>query len=114
LRKSNLYFITLSAQVILLISTFLHSKLEGELRRQTREQMSKMVHQLSLTDLCLLSEASYTRHLSQADLHTPFQDNPFSMDHFPSGSLVIPPVENFKLKSMCSMQDSKFMVQLKE
>jgi hypothetical protein len=96
MRKSNLYFITLSAQVILLISTFLHAKLDGELRRQTREQMSIMVHQFSLTDLCLFSEASYTRHLSQADTHTPFQDNPFSMDHFPSGSLIELPAENFQ------------------
>jgi len=39
----------------------------------------------------LFTEASYTRHLSQADLHTPFQSNPLSLEHFPSGSLLQPP-----------------------
>ena len=50
-----------------------------------------MVRALQLTDLCLFTEASYTRHLSQADLHTAFQDSPMSLEHFPSGSLVGPP-----------------------
>jgi hypothetical protein len=46
---------------------------------------------LGLTDLCLFPEARYTRHLSQADLHSPFQDHPGALEHFPSGSLVAPP-----------------------
>jgi hypothetical protein len=50
-----------------------------------------IVKKLELTDLCLFTEASYTRHLTQADLHTPFQDYPVSLEHFPSGSIVRPP-----------------------
>ena len=50
-----------------------------------------LVDRLDLTDLCLFTEASYTRHLSLADLHTPFQDGPMSLEHFPSGSFVMPP-----------------------
>jgi len=50
-----------------------------------------LVKRLELTDLCLFTEASYTRHLAMADRHTPFQDDPMSMEHFPSGSLVSPP-----------------------
>jgi hypothetical protein len=46
---------------------------------------------LGLTDLCLLPEARYTRHLSQADLHSAFQDHPTALEHFPAGSLVPPP-----------------------
>ena len=44
-----------------------------------------------LTDLCLFTEARYTRHLSQADLHSAFQDHPLGLEHFPTGSLVPPP-----------------------
>ena len=44
-----------------------------------------------LTDLNLFNEARYTRHLSQADLHSPFQDHPTALEHFPSGSLARPP-----------------------
>lgn len=51
---------------------------------------AEMVRDLGLTDLCLFTEARYTRHLSQADLHTAFQEHPLALDHFPSGSLVPP------------------------
>ncbi|MEW6668932.1 MAG: hypothetical protein AB1512_27295 [Thermodesulfobacteriota bacterium] len=47
-----------------------------------------MVKTLGLTDLCLFTEARYARHLSQADLHSAFQDNPMSAEHFPAGSLT--------------------------
>lgn len=53
-----------------------------------------LVRELHLTDLCLFTEARYTRHLSQADWQTPFQDHPAALEHFPSGSLVSPPYEN--------------------
>ncbi|MCK7500019.1 MAG: hypothetical protein MZW92_64010 [Comamonadaceae bacterium] len=44
-----------------------------------------------LTDLCLFTEARYTRHPSQADLHSAFQDHPLALEHFPTGSLIVPP-----------------------
>jgi hypothetical protein len=50
-----------------------------------------MVRRLGLTDLCLFTEARYTRHPSQADHFAPFQDHPQALEHFPSGSLVAPP-----------------------
>ena len=54
-------------------------------------QERALVKEHGLTDLCLFTEARYTRHLSQADWHAPFQDHPFSIEHYPSGSLVAPP-----------------------
>jgi hypothetical protein len=51
----------------------------------------ELVSGLGLTDLALFTEARYTRHLTQADLHSAFQDHPLALDHFPSGSLVPPP-----------------------
>jgi hypothetical protein len=59
----------------------------GEALRQERD----LVAGLGLTDLALFTEARYTRHLTQADLHSAFQDHPLALDHFPSGSLVPPP-----------------------
>jgi hypothetical protein len=46
---------------------------------------------LGLTDLSLFTEARYTRHPSQADLHSAFQDHPLAFEHFPSGALIPPP-----------------------
>jgi hypothetical protein len=54
-------------------------------------EKQRLVRRLELTDLCLSTEASYTRHLSQADFHTAFQDHPLSLEHFPSGSILQPP-----------------------
>jgi hypothetical protein len=45
----------------------------------------------ALTDPALFTEARYTRHPTQADLHSPFQDHPVALEHFPSGSLLMPP-----------------------
>ena len=53
--------------------------------------MVALVAQLRLTDLALFTEARYTRHPSQADLHSAFQDHPLALEHFPTGSLVGPP-----------------------
>ena len=50
-----------------------------------------LVAHLGLTDLALFTEARYTRHPSQADLHSAFQDHPGAFEHFPSGSLIVPP-----------------------
>ena len=52
---------------------------------------SELVARLGLTDLCLFPEARYTRNPAVADRHTPFQDGPLAFDHYPAGSLVMPP-----------------------
>lgn len=54
-------------------------------------QKADVAQNLGLTDLCLSTEARYTRHLSQSDLHAAFQSHPLALDHFPSGSLLAPP-----------------------
>lgn len=53
--------------------------------------MRQLVARLGLTDLALFTEARYTRHPSQADLHSALQDHPLALEHFPSGSLIGPP-----------------------
>lgn len=52
---------------------------------------------LGLTDLAIWTEARYTRHPSQADLFSPFQDFPSSLEHFPAGSVVgVPDMSGFE------------------
>ena len=71
--------------------TFVDAGLQRSAAVDGLVERTALADRLGLTDLCLFTEARYTRHLSQADLHTAFQDHPFSLDHFPSGSLVPPP-----------------------
>jgi hypothetical protein len=93
MRKSTLYI-----GFILFGSGFLAFLLWGfprigaERYEQSLQKTSQLVKELQLTDLCLFTEARYTRHLSQADLFSAFQDHPMSFEHFPSGSITLPPV----------------------
>jgi hypothetical protein len=90
-RKSNLFFLYLAINIILLLLMFVHASFKRNTEVRFIKEKAEMVKRLGLTDLCLFTEASYTRHLSQADLHTAFQDSPMSFEHFPSGSLAAPP-----------------------
>ena len=58
--------------------------------RQSRRDNEQLVKVLMLTDLALWTEARYTRHPSQADLFTAFQNGPAALDHFPAGIWVTP------------------------
>jgi hypothetical protein len=56
-----------------------------------------VVARLGLTDLAIWTEARYTRHPSQTDLFSPFQDFPSSLEHFPAGSVVgVPDMSPFR------------------
>lgn len=57
---------------------------------ETIRPKQELVRVLRLSDLSLWTEARYTRHPSQADLFTPFQDFPVSLEHFPAGSIIAP------------------------
>jgi hypothetical protein len=91
LRKSNVFFCSLIVGGLLICLMFVGAALLQRLDRERVQELRGIVRVLSLTDLCLSTEARYTRHPSMADLHTPFQDHPLSLDHFPSGSLMPPP-----------------------
>lgn len=51
---------------------------------------------LGLTDLCIATEARYTRHPAVSDLTVPFMDHPGSLEHFPTGSFWAWPGESFR------------------
>lgn len=91
MRKSTFYFLYMTVNLILLFLLFVHASLRQEADLRGIRDKVQIVQRFGLTDLCLFTEANYTRHLSQADIHTPFQDSPMSLEHFPSGSIVAPP-----------------------
>lgn len=73
------------------MATVVDSTLRQEAAVAVLKQRAEMVRDYDLTDLALFTEARYTRHVTQADLHSAFQDHPMSFEHFPSGSLYLPP-----------------------
>ncbi len=91
MRNSSLFFLYLSGGILLLGLLLVHASFSEKAGRENLEEKAALVRTLQLTDLCLFTEARYTRHLSQADLNTAFQDHPLSLEHFPSGSFTQPP-----------------------
>lgn len=89
-------FIVLEVTILalLLIGALLYAeKMQPELAAKRQ-----LVKRLMLTDLALWTEARYTRHPSQADFFTPFQDFPGAVEHFPAGSILAPPVMDHLIK----------------
>lgn len=58
---------------------------------RTARDLKEITSALQLTDLSFSTDARYTRHPSQADLFSAFQDYPGSIEHFPSGSVTAAP-----------------------
>jgi hypothetical protein len=78
---------------------FAHASITQKKSAPLFDEKRELVGKLQLTDLCLFTDARYTRHPTMADLNTPFQDHPLSFEHFPSGS-VMPLPPHLKHKSI--------------
>jgi hypothetical protein len=91
MRKSNFFLTYLTLNFLILLFLFAHAFFHETYAGPLLLENSELVKRLQLSDLCLSTEASYTRHLTQADLNTPFQDYPVCLEHFPSGSILMPP-----------------------
>jgi len=69
----------------------LHAARTSAAARPNRERRAAVVRALGLTDLCLFTDAPYTRHLALADVHGALREHPLCLEHFPAGALTGPP-----------------------
>jgi hypothetical protein len=90
-RKSTLFLTLTSLNLLLGALLVQHARTSAASSAALRGSSRELVRKLQLTDLCLFTEARYTRHPAMSDRHAPFQDHPMALEHFPSGSLVTPP-----------------------
>lgn len=91
LRKSTVFISLTALSLAALFAIAADAALRSRGAVKALAERRGLVKSLSLTDLVLFTDARYTRHPAMADLHTPFQDHPMSLEHFPSGSLMPPP-----------------------
>jgi hypothetical protein len=91
MRPSTLAFACLAPLAVAAVAVFALSGPSTAAHQPRLDANRALVARLALTDLALFTEARYTRHPSQADLHSALQDHPGAFDHFPSGSLLAPP-----------------------
>jgi hypothetical protein len=90
MRKSSYFILSVTTGALLLLGVFFHAAWQRSMRGPELDRQAALVRRLELTDLCLFTEARYTRHVSLADMHAPFQDHPTALDHFPTGSFFPP------------------------
>jgi hypothetical protein len=91
MRKSIVFICFTAIHILLIMVMVLHTRRSQNTDLSERQDRTALVRSLRLTDLCLFTEARYTRHPAMADRFAPFQDHPTALEHFPSGSLVTPP-----------------------
>ncbi len=90
-RGSTLAALSTSGLVLALGACLVAALVARPATETRRESGRALARELGLTDPALFGEARYTRHPSQTDLASAFQDAPTGLDHFPAGSLVAPP-----------------------
>jgi hypothetical protein len=90
-RKSDGFGLFIGIGMLLLVAMLLQAYFMAQADLPLLQQKATVVKNLGLTDLCLSTEARYTRHLSQSDWHAAFQSHPLALDHFPIGSVLGPP-----------------------
>ena len=103
--RSWIYLIFLCTLATLMGALLFQGRQTATLHRTTALPAKlQLVRSLGLTDLSIWTEARYTRHPSQADLFTPFQDYPAAADHFPAGSIIAAgpaePATSIRVKKM--------------
>ncbi|HEY3275105.1 MAG TPA: hypothetical protein VGJ94_00670 [Syntrophorhabdaceae bacterium] len=91
MRRSTPFLGTLAAGFLLVALLFVHGAYRARSDAAFIKEREVLVKDYGLTDLCLFTDARYTRNPSVADRATPFQDHPLSLEHFPSGSIIAPP-----------------------
>lgn len=79
----------LAAVHAVLYSHYRHRLAEYEARSDLRQIATAA---LGLSDLCIATEARYTRHPAASDAVVPFMDHPGAIEHFPTGSFWAPPI----------------------
>jgi hypothetical protein len=98
MRKSNIYFLYVVVNLLFLCLMFAHAVYTREAATPFLHEKSELVRTLKITDLCLFTDARYTRHPSVADFHSAFSDAPMAFEHFPSGSIMEPPPHLRKMR----------------
>jgi hypothetical protein len=91
IRKSDQFFTFIAGCLLVLLLFAAHAVFRINGAAGPGQRNLGVVSTLGLTDLCLFTEARYTRNPSQADRHAAFQDHPMALEHFPAGALLAPP-----------------------
>lgn len=94
MRPSHLLFIFLLLLTFIDATLYLHAKRLANDLKADQALQAIAVAGLGLTDLCVATEARYTRHPAVSDPMAPFMDHPGAIEHFPTGSFWNAPTKS--------------------
>ena len=86
MRPSHIFFIILILFAFIDGTLYIHAKRLSIDLENDQALQAIAVAGLGLTDLCIATEARYTRHPAVSDAMAPFMDHPGALEHFPTGS----------------------------
>ena len=86
MRPSRLFLLIILLVLMIDGAIIQHINARKELYLENGHITNTVTAGLGLTDLCLSTEARYTRHPAVSDPIVPFMDHPGAIEHFPSGS----------------------------
>jgi hypothetical protein len=90
--KGKIFFAIIIVEFFLLVVLLTHGSIRYHFQdHNLLEAKKSLVSELGLTDYAIWTEARYTRHPSQADFFSAFQDFPGAFEHFPAGAIIAPP-----------------------
>lgn len=92
MRPAHIFGSIILVLLVVDAALYLHVSLQRDVTQRHSARLQDIVTaSLGLTDLCLATEARYTRHPAVSDSLTPFMDHPGAIEHFPTGSFWAPP-----------------------
>ena len=87
MRPAHIFVLIIVFLLVLDTALYFHVRFQQETGQRYAARLNDIVTAgLGLTDLCLATEARYTRHPAVSDPLAPFMDHPSAMEHFPTGS----------------------------
>jgi len=97
MRPSHFLLLFLLLLLFIDATLYLHAKRLGHALEDDGALQAIAVAGLGLTDLCVATEARYTRHPAVSDPMAAFMDHPGAIEHFPTGSFWnVPPYTNIR------------------
>lgn len=90
MRPSTLFALLLLTLTAVGLLASLHGRQRAVVERAGQAVRDNLTRELGLTDLCLATEARYTRHPAVTDDLVPFMDYPAALEHFPTGLFWAP------------------------
>lgn len=94
MRPAQIFFFIILFLIALDTALYSHVSFQQKIMQRDTTRLNDIVTAgLGLTDLCLATEARYTRHPAVSDPIAPFMDYPGAMEHFPTGSFWAAPQE---------------------